>query len=136
MSPVQSQQGFTLLEVLVAFLLAALLLSVILSGFANGMSSWSRVDKMSQAAMIAQSRLAELSVQPVLVEGEYTGTTEDDVVEFSWQVRVRPLDWGYGDALLEQGQQLYKIEVDVDWPASLGAQSYRLETLRLSGVGE
>lgn len=130
------QQGFTLLEVLVAFLLAALLLTVILSGFANGISSWSRADNMAQAAMIAQSRLAEVGVLVPVQEADYSGTTADDRVEFRWQLRLRPLNWGYAGMLLEHDLVLFRVEVEVFWPAALGEHSYLLESLRLQRVEE
>lgn len=75
-----TQRGFTILEVLVAFLLAALLLAVILSGFSTGLSGLARTGKTAQAALIAQSRLAELGVLESLTAGEYSGTTEDSQV--------------------------------------------------------
>lgn len=128
------QQGFTILEVLVAFVLAALLLAVILSGFGTGISSLSRTEKMAQAALIAQSRLAELGVLEPLAEGESSGVTEDSQVAFRWQVVVRPFEWGYAGELREQGLEMYKVDIDVFWPAAVGEHSYQLGTLR-TGIG-
>ncbi|NLD15334.1 MAG: type II secretion system protein [Gammaproteobacteria bacterium] len=130
----RGQQGFTLLEVLVAFLLAALFLTVILSGFANGISSWKRTDNLAQAAMIAQSRLAEVGVLMPVAEGEHSGVTADDRVDFRWQVRMRPLQWEFASSLLDHGRVMYRVEVEVFWPSERGERSYRLETLRLQGV--
>lgn len=125
-----AQRGFTILEVLVAFLLAAMLLAVILSGFSTGLSNLSRTGKTVQAAFIAQSRLAELGIVAPLEEGEYSGEAEDSQVAYRWRVRVLPFEWGYAAGLREQGLEMYKVEVDVFWPATLGEHQYQLVTLR------
>lgn len=132
----RTQQGFTLLEVLVAFLLASTILAVILSGFSTGLSGLSRVNKTAQAALVAQSRLAEVGVVVPLAEGEYEGHTEDNQVAYRWQVRVVPFIWGYSDALQEQGREMYKVEVDVFWPAPLGEHQYQLASLRIAHHGD
>lgn len=129
------QQGFTILEVLVAFVLAAMLLAVILSGFGTGISSLSRAEKMAQAALVAQSRLAELGIVEPLLEGEYSGMTEDSQVPFRWRVVVRPFEWGYAAELRERGMEMYMVEIDVFWPAAVGEHRYQLGTLR-AGAGE
>lgn len=132
----KAQRGFTMLEVLVAFLLAAMLLTVILSGFSTGLSGLSRTGKTAQAALIAQSRLAELGIVTPLEEGEYDGDTEDSQVKYRWRVRVLPFDWGYAAELREQGLEMYKVEVDVFWPATLGEHQYQLATLRTVRTGD
>lgn len=131
-----AQRGFTMLEVLVAFLLAAMLLAVILSGFSTGLSGLSRTGKTAQAALIAQSRLAELGVVGPLEVGEYSGNAEDNQVAYRWQVRVQPFDWGYATELRVRGLELYKVEVDVFWPATLGEHQYQLTTLRIARIGD
>lgn len=124
------QSGFTILEVLVAFLLAGLVIAVILSGFSTGLSSLARTGKHAQAALIAQSRLAELGIAEPLEEGEYVGQAEDTEVSYRWQVRVRPFEWGYAGELRERGLEMYRVEIDVFWPATVGEHSYQLVTFR------
>ncbi len=71
----------------------------------------------------------------VLEEGEYSGTAEDSAVVYRWQVRVRPFDWSYAAQLREQGLEMYKVEVDVFWPATPSDHHYQLVTFRTaSGV--
>lgn len=132
-----TQRGFTILEVLVAFLLATMLLSLILSGFSTGLSGLSRTERTAQAALVAQSRLAELGVSVPLGEGQYGGVTEDSQIEYRWQVSVRPFEWGYADVLRDQGLEMYRVDVDVFWPAAMGEHQYQLATFRtLAGTTE
>ena len=135
MTRIDTQQGFTILEVLVAFLLAGLVIAVILSGFSSGLGSLARTDKYAQAAMIAQARLAELGLIEPLEQGEFSGTTEDSAVAYRWRVQVRPFDWRYAGELRERGLEMYRVEVAVFWPALSGEHIYQLVTFRTaSGV--
>lgn len=124
------QSGFTILEVLVAFLVAALLLAVILSGFSTGLSSLARADRMSQAALVAQSRVAELGVLEPLQEGEVSGRDEQ-YSDYRWNISVQPFIWDYADAIRQQGSTLYKVDVEVFWPAGDKEHSFLLTALKL-----
>lgn len=124
------QSGFTILEVLVAFLVAALLLAVILSGFSTGLSSLARADRMSQAALVAQSRIAELGVIEPLQEGTMSGRDEQHS-DYRWHISVQPFIWDYADIVRQQGSTLYKIEVEVFWPAGEKEHSFLLTALKL-----
>lgn len=120
------QQGFTILEVLVGFLLSALLLSMILSGFSSGMTGLARTDNLSKAALVAQSRLFEVGVTIPLAPGTYQGS---DPAGFRWQVDIQPLDWAYAAPLQEQNAALYNVVAHVAWQMGSGG-SFELASLR------
>lgn len=123
------QSGFTILEVLVSFVVASLLLSVILSSFSQGLSNLVRVDARAQAAIVAQSRLAELGVLTPLQAGVFRGL-EVGAKEFRWTVSVAPLDWEYAGRVAEMGAVLYRVDVSVEWGEGRTANSFGLSTLR------
>ena len=127
---VNSQRGFTILEVLVAFLVAALLLSVILSGFSSGMSQLVRTDRISQAAIVAQSRLAEVGVLQPLQAGNYQGS-DGQSSDFYWQVNIVPFDWEFTGPLAAVGSTMYRVDVEVFWPSGDKAHSFLLSSLRI-----
>lgn len=125
------QSGFTILEVLVSFVIASLLLTVILSGFSQGLSNLLRVDARAQAALVAQSRLAEVGVLAPLQAGVTNGV-ERGGVNFRWSVSIIPLSWEYGGRLAEIGVMLYRVDVAVTWGEGRAANIFELRTLRAS----
>ena len=126
----QQQCGFTILEVLVAFLVAALLLSVILSGFSTGMSQLVRADRISQAAIVAQSRLAEIGVVLPLQAAQYKGRDEL-APKYSWEINVAPFAWDFSASLAQAGATLYRVDIEVFWPSGGKTHSFVLSSLRL-----
>lgn len=123
------QRGFTLLEVLVAFVLLAAVLAVAFQIFSRGMSRASMLEERSQALAVAQSQLNVQGVEQTLKEGQTTGETEDR--RYQWTVTIRKTDQG-----VEAGKpapsiySLYRIDVLVTWMGSDGRpQSLPLSTL-------
>ena len=83
--PDSGEHGFTLLEVLVAFVIAALALGALSQGAAGGLQSARVSGHYQEALSRARSRLAALAAP---VPGEQDG---DDGGGFAYQVRVTPL---------------------------------------------
>lgn len=128
------QQGFTILEVLVAFMVAALLLTTIMSGFASGMTGLFRADRYSVAALVAQARLAEVGVTQALQAGSYQGQDAADP-DYRWRVEVAPLDWDYAGRFAETGGTLYRVRVSVFWRGGGRDNVFALTSLR-TALGE
>lgn len=130
-------RGFSLLEVLVAFVVLSLTLAVIMRIFSQGMSSVSESEQHARAVMLAESKLALLGVDIPLEEGETSGDSAD---KLHWRIRLAAYDPDKLKAIKE-GQpqpqplpvQLLQVEVEVSWGASLAApRSLRLVTLKLA----
>jgi general secretion pathway protein I len=81
-------QGFTLLEVLVAFVIAALALSVLFDAGLTGLRSALAASRYEQAIARARSRLAMATHANPLAAGDWQG---DDGGGFTWHVRVTPI---------------------------------------------
>lgn len=127
----RSSGGFSLLEVLVAFVILALTLSVIMRIFSGGLRNVALADDYSHAVLLAQSRLAELSVQPQ--EGEASGEFDG---KYRWHSTIHPWvdDAGAAPGAVVQPLpvRLMAIEVGVAWGAEGGrSREVTLHTLQL-----
>ena len=74
--PPSGESGFTLLEVLVAFAVLAVMIVPILQVFGGGLGTTETARAYSTAALLARSRLAEVGAGEELEEGETTGVFE------------------------------------------------------------
>lgn len=118
--------GFTLVEILVAFVIAALLLGAVYQTFSAGARAGQGAVIYTDAILLAESGLDALAAAPI-----GPGETEDviGVYRRSTSVRVR-------DALAPQAAQLdlvpYEIEVRVAWREGRRERAVALSTLRLA----
>ncbi len=121
-------RGFSLLEVLVAFTILAMLLGALFQVFSAGLYAARTGERYTRATVIAQSRLAALGVEQPLREGVFSGTTGDD---YGWRVTVSP----YTDEQLPEtdGALLpLTVKVDVFWEDSGNARSISLTSMLLA----
>jgi general secretion pathway protein I len=79
--------GFTLLEVLVAFIVLAVSLGAAFEVFSTGMRGERAAQSLTTATRLAQSRLAAVTAEDTLQEGETEG---EDQAGYRWRVSVRP----------------------------------------------
>lgn len=129
------QSGYTLIEVLVAFMILALALTVLMRVFSGGLRNVSVSSDYATATLIAESRLAATGIDVPLTPGETSGTEGE---RFEWTVSVQDYEpWpGYRSAV--QGVDAYHVTVTVEWPHRDRVRSVGLSTVRLQiprGVG-
>ena len=127
MNGATKEQGFTLVEVLVAFAILTLGLTVLYQLFGDSVGQTGRSDMRREALLIAQSKLAEVSARRPILPGETSGDAGRD---FSWQARVRTRD--QADESRASVWQLYDIEVAVRPTGATSAPLVTLKTQRLA----
>jgi general secretion pathway protein I len=123
----RAEAGFTLIEVLIAFVIAAGGLTALFQLLSGNMAGMSRAEAREHATQIAQSRLAELQASPGLAPGHLRGQADR---RFSWAASVQP----YGPVLTSrQGQAipLHALTVTVRWRDGASQQQVSLSTLHL-----
>ena len=121
------EQGFTLLEVLVAFLIAALALGVLFRAAAESEASAGASARYAEALSRARSRLAAVDGAGPPVAGDQQG---DDGGGYRWRVRTTPLQTG-APAASGLAPMLFGVSVAVSWQAGGQERSVQLDTRRL-----
>jgi general secretion pathway protein I len=108
------ETGFTLIEVVVAFVLLALVLSTAFEIFSSGLARAGLLEERSRALAIAQSQLAAAGVEEALKESDFRGESEDH--KYQWAVSIRRSDEGMDPAKPPPSvYSLYRIDVRVAW---------------------
>ena len=88
----RGQVGFTLVEVLVAFLILAMALGVLLPSFSTGLRVLDRSAFQAAALAEARSQIERVGIEIPLEEGESTGRSDAGL---EWTIRLhrhQPLD--------------------------------------------
>ncbi len=91
-SVLHSQQGFTLLEVMLAVALIAVVMVSLLGSQSQSIAIAGRAKFDVVASLLAQQKMAELCTQEFDALGNEDGDFEDDYPEFSWKAEVQSLD--------------------------------------------
>jgi general secretion pathway protein I len=120
-----AEQGFTLIEALVAFAGLAFTLAVALPLLAGGLRGVETADRRQLALALAESRLADATGDAVAVFGTSEGS---DALGQRWRLTVEP----YGDSAAT-APRLARYEVVVAPAGGRFEDGVRLVTLRLIG---
>lgn len=121
--------GFTLLEIVVAFTVAAVTMVAAFELFSRGVRGVERIDDYTRATLIAEERLETLGVAEPLVPGITAGRIDD---RFTWQVAVTPAA-AAGAARRDSRFVLQRVAVTVAWDGPRG-RAVTLESLRLEAA--
>jgi len=127
MTPRHACRGFSLLEVLVAFTILAMLLAALFQVFSGGLHAARAGDRFTRATLIAQSRLAAVGLEQPLQEGVSSGSTDD---AFHWRITVGE----YFDDQLPAIDPIFRpltVAVEVYWEEGDSPRSVSLTSMLL-----
>lgn len=120
-------RGFTLLEILVALTLFAVVGGTLLQLFQSGLRTARLAGDRTHAVLLARSKLVELQAYTHLEAGTLSGTFDDD---YHWQAVLSPLpDLESGEPRLLQALDL---NLTVTWGEGGDQRSFTLHSLLLS----
>jgi general secretion pathway protein I len=129
------QRGFTLVEVVVAFLLLSMVLATGFELFTAGMRRAIDLEERSLALGIAQTQLARAGVEVPLKEGTTSGTSEDG--KYRWTLAITRSEEAAADPKqpVQTAYGLFRVEVVVAWRgADERDHTFSLATLDLGMV--
>jgi general secretion pathway protein I len=134
MSAVPSrQEGFSLLEVLVAFAILALTMGVLLQIFSRALSTTAVSGSFARAAELAEATLARAGVETPLEEGDSSGEAGGG---FTWAMRITQID--VNDLFPNQTPPVttYRVTATAYWQDGVAERHFSLATLRLGEAPE
>jgi general secretion pathway protein I len=128
----RADRGFTLLETLIAFVIAAFALALVYQGVVSGLRAYHIADHYQEAVTRARSRLAAISAEEHPVAGDWQG---EDGGGFHWHVRMVPVAGTIPRAGTDMASRvpitLYAVSVSVSWTEDGQRRSVQLDTYRI-----
>jgi len=123
-------RGFTLIEVMVAFAILGVGLTVIIELFSGGLRLGRASVEYTKAVNYARMKMEEIAVKPSVEEG--TGEGESDDKAFRWQVGVKKIDLLSIDKSIDYKPpiELFQVKVDVFWKSGSKEKSTTVESLK------
>ncbi len=109
MSSSRNCRGFTLIEVMVALVVAALALVAVMASISQMIDAGAAMRDRTYASWIAQNKIAELRL----------ANTEPEVSTSNGEVEFAGLEWAWTATISETGvQYLYRVDVGVSFAGS------------------
>ncbi len=117
------RRAFTLIEVLAALALVAIILPVAMKGISLATTTAGLAKQRMEAASLAERKLAELLATGEWQNGDLVGDFYPDWPDYRWSAEVR--DW--------EGITLRQVDVRVEWTTRQKERSVTLSTVIYSG---
>ena len=123
-----SAKGFSILEILIAFVVMALVVGSLLRLFGTSVRNVTLTEEYSFAVQVAESRMqavgAEIPVEKGSVDGEERGTG------YRWAVTMEPVELDEEQETFSLSIQPYQVNVVVSWDSAGKQRQFVLSSLR------
>ncbi|HEY3320913.1 MAG TPA: type II secretion system protein [Planctomycetota bacterium] len=113
------KRGFTLMEVLAAIVLMAIVFPVAMHAISLSTSLANNARRKAEAAVLARSKLNELIVLKSWQNGALNGSFDEPYAGFTWVAEIR--DW--------DSSSIRELDLKVTWIAGNREQNVLLATL-------
>jgi general secretion pathway protein I len=131
---VKAQRGYTLIEVMVAFAILALALTLLLGTLSGATQQIRWADDAGRAALHAESLLSQTGVGEALAPGRTEGNFEDG--RYRWTMEIQPwVDPSLVDVPPQPvdpgAPRLLSLDLEVQWGSGAARERLHLQSLRL-----
>lgn len=128
----RTSRGFTLLEVMLAFVIFAISFATVLEIMAGSMRSVRRASEDTEVALLAQSVMDLVGTEIPIEEGQFDGTSME---RYDWRMDIFLYEEGGEDVGTQQlaeltGIELYQIDLEIDWQAGRRQRGMRFTTIK------
>lgn len=122
-----AERGFTLLEILAAFVIFALSYVTLLQIFSGGVRNAVLSQEYTEATLLAQSMIAELGIEEPLEPGSNSGEFDD---KYRWELDVTPFENEGSLPDINYRVTMMYVALTVSWGEGERVNETTLETLR------
>lgn len=133
MLPIAKQQGFSLLEILMAFSIMAMALGILLNIFSGGVKTAMVAEDYTVAVQIAESLMAKAGTEIPLKPHHSNGEESD---KYRWSLEIAPYTLSSSSIDLQAVRvELYKVSASVVWgefEKNTDDREIRLTTLKIA----
>jgi len=127
--------GFTLLEVIIAFAISALAVSLLYQGVSGGLGATQMAGKTTEAVLLARSHLAAIGHGAPIAQQDSSGVDGDG---YSWKLHIRPLqsremdlsDSDRANDTKSTNAVLYDVQVTESWQDGPRTRAITIDTHR------
>lgn len=131
-APRSRSGGFTLLEVLLAFVVFAVSFALVMEILAGSMRSTVRARDYSEAALLAQSLMEDVGTEVPLEQGSWQGEQPGG---YRWTIDISPYEGGQDDGRTMElaelnNTQLYWVNLHMEWGEERRAREANFTTIR------
>jgi general secretion pathway protein I len=125
-----ANRGFTLLEILVAFVILVMSLSVLFRIFSGGLLNLTLSEQYNNALLLAESQIVVAKSNQQFSQIEVFGETESGM---QWVRRIEPYIPWEEEQVLAVPLRAYKVSVEVSWKNAGRRRQVTLSTVLLAG---
>jgi prepilin-type N-terminal cleavage/methylation domain-containing protein len=125
----RAERGFTLIEVMVALIIAGLLMAAMFEAVTMALGAASHAARYEEAVSRCRSHLAALDPDIAKLAGVSQG---DDGGGFHWHLDIRPM----GNASPVPGMALYDVAATISWHDGGAERAVTLDTQRLGDADD